>query len=76
MMLLPNPFKFTFYPVFFRSYFNINGEVLVSQPVVLCYIQELTYDYGYELDSVIGPDGKIRELACHCGADGCRKRLY
>lgn len=39
-------------------------------------LQELTYDYGYELDSVIGPDGKIRELACHCGADGCRKRLY
>ncbi|KAB2625023.1 histone-lysine N-methyltransferase [Pyrus ussuriensis x Pyrus communis] len=39
-------------------------------------LQELTYDYGYELDSVVGLDGKIKRLACHCGAVGCRKRLY
>lgn len=39
-------------------------------------MQELTYDYGYALDSVVGPDGKIKKLACFCGATGCRKRLY
>ncbi|XP_035539901.1 histone-lysine N-methyltransferase, H3 lysine-9 specific SUVH4-like isoform X2 [Juglans regia] len=39
-------------------------------------MQELTYDYGYELDSVIGPDGKIITMPCYCGAGDCRKRLY
>lgn len=39
-------------------------------------LKELTYDYGYELDSVMDPDGTIRQLACFCGADECRKRLY
>ncbi|KAM5568353.1 histone-lysine N-methyltransferase, H3 lysine-9 specific SUVH4-like [Rosa sericea] len=39
-------------------------------------LQELSYDYGYELDSVVGPDGKIKKLFCCCGAAGCRKRLY
>lgn len=39
-------------------------------------IQELTYDYGYPLDSVIGSDGRVIEKPCHCGAATCRKRLY
>lgn len=39
-------------------------------------LQELTYDYGYPLDSVIGPDGKVKKMACYCGAEGCRKRLF
>ncbi|XP_068654963.1 histone-lysine N-methyltransferase, H3 lysine-9 specific SUVH4-like [Aristolochia californica] len=39
-------------------------------------LQELTYDYGYPLDSVVGPDGQIRQMPCHCGAPDCRKRLY
>ncbi|AED91966.1 Histone-lysine N-methyltransferase, H3 lysine-9 specific SUVH4 [Arabidopsis thaliana] len=39
-------------------------------------MQELTYDYGYALDSVHGPDGKVKQLACYCGALNCRKRLY
>ncbi|KAI3717591.1 hypothetical protein L1987_69307 [Smallanthus sonchifolius] len=39
-------------------------------------LKELTYDYGYELDSVHGPDGKIKQLACYCGAPDCRKRLF
>ncbi|KAF6169668.1 hypothetical protein GIB67_004060 [Kingdonia uniflora] len=39
-------------------------------------LQELTYDYGYALDSVLGPDGKIEILPCYCGATGCRKRLH
>ncbi|CAN6805915.1 unnamed protein product [Brassica oleracea var. botrytis] len=39
-------------------------------------LQELTYDYGYTLDSVHGPDGKVKKLTCYCGAVNCRKRLY
>uniref|UniRef100_A0A7N2KZ69 Histone-lysine N-methyltransferase, H3 lysine-9 specific SUVH4 n=1 Tax=Quercus lobata TaxID=97700 RepID=A0A7N2KZ69_QUELO len=39
-------------------------------------LQELTYDYGYALDSVYGPDGKIKQMACYCGAPDCRKRLF
>ncbi|KAM1058335.1 hypothetical protein ACFX13_023559 [Malus domestica] len=39
-------------------------------------LQELTYDYGYALDSVLGPDGKVKKMFCHCGATGCRKRLF
>lgn len=38
-------------------------------------LQELTYDYGYILDSVKGPDGKPKQVACYCGAENCRKRL-
>ncbi|KAI4350432.1 hypothetical protein L6164_004889 [Bauhinia variegata] len=39
-------------------------------------LQELTYDYGYALDSVYGPDGKVKQMPCFCGAAGCRKRLF
>ncbi|XWS30575.1 hypothetical protein CRYUN_Cryun24cG0130700 [Craigia yunnanensis] len=39
-------------------------------------LQELTYDYGYALDSVYGPDGKVKRMACYCGAEDCRKRLF
>ncbi|CAL5094701.1 unnamed protein product [Urochloa decumbens] len=39
-------------------------------------LQELSYDYGYHLDSVTGADGQIVKLDCHCGAPDCRKRLY
>lgn len=39
-------------------------------------LQELTYDYGYALDSVVGPDGIPKQLFCYCGAAGCRKRLF
>ncbi|XP_028089473.1 histone-lysine N-methyltransferase, H3 lysine-9 specific SUVH4-like isoform X2 [Camellia sinensis] len=38
-------------------------------------LKELTYDYGYAVDSVMGADGKIRQMACYCGAADCRKRL-
>ncbi|PSS18252.1 Histone-lysine N-methyltransferase [Actinidia chinensis var. chinensis] len=38
-------------------------------------LKELTYDYGYVVDGVLGPDGKIRQMACYCGAEDCRKRL-
>ncbi|GAV59500.1 SET domain-containing protein, partial [Cephalotus follicularis] len=39
-------------------------------------LQELTYDYGYALDSVYGPDGRILQMPCYCGAAYCRKRLF
>lgn len=39
-------------------------------------LKELTYDYGYVLDSVVGPDGKTKKMACYCGATDCRKRLF
>ncbi|GKV44380.1 hypothetical protein SLEP1_g51572 [Rubroshorea leprosula] len=39
-------------------------------------LQELTYDYGYALDSVHGPDGKVKQMPCYCGATECRKRLF
>ncbi|GMN57388.1 hypothetical protein TIFTF001_026500 [Ficus carica] len=34
-------------------------------------LQELTYDYGYALDSVLGPDGKVKQMPCYCGAADC-----
>ncbi|CAK9183690.1 unnamed protein product [Ilex paraguariensis] len=39
-------------------------------------LKELSYDYGYALDSVMDPDGRIRQMTCYCGAPGCRKRLF
>lgn len=38
-------------------------------------MKELTYDYGYTIDSV-QVNGQIKAKACHCGAPGCSKRLY
>jgi len=32
---------------------------------------ELTYDYNYQIGSVEG-----KSLACNCGAETCRGRLY
>ncbi|CAN0929159.1 Histone-lysine N-methyltransferase, H3 lysine-9 specific SUVH4 [Linum grandiflorum] len=39
-------------------------------------MDELTYDYGYELGSVTDEDGNVKELECHCGTSECRGRLY
>ncbi|KAL4587109.1 hypothetical protein LXL04_011759 [Taraxacum kok-saghyz] len=39
-------------------------------------MQELTYDYGYALDSVVDNNGTVRTLPCHCGTSECRNRLY
>ncbi|XP_052626086.1 histone-lysine N-methyltransferase, H3 lysine-9 specific SUVH4 isoform X2 [Lactuca sativa] len=39
-------------------------------------MQELTYDYGYALDSVVDNNGTVRTLPCHCGTSDCRNRLY
>ncbi|KAF5182801.1 Histone-lysine N-methyltransferase, H3 lysine-9 specific SUVH4 [Thalictrum thalictroides] len=38
-------------------------------------LQELTYDYRYQLDSV-ECDGKVKVMPCFCGAKECRKRLH
>ncbi|MCO5601118.1 hypothetical protein L7F22_055237 [Adiantum nelumboides] len=38
-------------------------------------LQELSYDYGYELNSVV-KDGQVKVLPCYCGAHTCRKRLH
>ncbi|GJU69195.1 histone-lysine N-methyltransferase, H3 lysine-9 specific SUVH4 isoform X1 [Tanacetum coccineum] len=39
-------------------------------------LTELTYDYGYAMDSVLDSDGKIKQLPCYCGAPDCRKRMF
>ncbi|KAK8940790.1 Histone-lysine N-methyltransferase, H3 lysine-9 specific SUVH4 [Platanthera zijinensis] len=39
-------------------------------------LQELSYDYGYVLDSVVGADGALKKLRCFCGSADCRKWLY
>lgn len=39
-------------------------------------LQELTYDYGYTLDSVVDEEGKVKKMQCYCGAVECRKRLF
>lgn len=39
-------------------------------------LKELSYDYGYVLDSVLGPDGIVKQLECFCGAADCRKRMF
>ncbi|KAG4927438.1 hypothetical protein JHK85_053924 [Glycine max] len=39
-------------------------------------LQELTYDYGYVLDSVLDSDGKIKQMPCYCGASFCAPSLH
>jgi SET domain-containing protein len=36
--------------------------------------QELTYDYSYEVGSVVTERGE-KVMHCHCGAPTCRGRL-
>lgn len=38
-------------------------------------LRELSYDYGYELDSVL-ENGEVKRKVCHCGAPNCRRRMY
>lgn len=60
----------------------LNEHHDLSQPRIWFYasdtihpLEELSYDYGYELDSVV-KDGKVKVLPCFCGAHGCRERLH
>ncbi|KAI3695277.1 hypothetical protein L1987_78272 [Smallanthus sonchifolius] len=61
----------------------LSGHQDITQARVILFaadnilpLKELTYDYGYEMNSVLGPDDKIKQLACYCGAPDCRKRLF
>ncbi|RVW78057.1 Histone-lysine N-methyltransferase, H3 lysine-9 specific SUVH4 [Vitis vinifera] len=54
----------------------MSSSLILLVAIALQSWQELTYDYSYILDGVVGPDGNIKELACRCGAASCRKRLY
>ncbi|CAL5338071.1 uncharacterized protein LOC114261527 isoform X1 [Camellia sinensis] len=67
--------------LFVQCVLSMHHDVRLARVVLfaaekIAPFQELTYDYGYALDSVIGPDGKIKELLCRCGMADCRKRLY
>ncbi|CAI5466468.1 unnamed protein product [Closterium sp. Yama58-4] len=39
-------------------------------------LTELTYDYNYEVGSVMDEHGEVKQLNCCCGAVDCRGRLY
>ncbi|RZC57183.1 hypothetical protein C5167_004491 [Papaver somniferum] len=39
-------------------------------------LQELTYDYNYELGSVHDSTGNIKIKECYCSSIECRKRMY
>uniref|UniRef100_A0ACD5XJT7 Uncharacterized protein n=1 Tax=Avena sativa TaxID=4498 RepID=A0ACD5XJT7_AVESA len=52
------------------------AKVMLFAADTILPLQELCYDYGYVLNSVVSPAGDIIELPCYCGAPDCRKRLY
>jgi euchromatic histone-lysine N-methyltransferase len=39
-------------------------------------LQELTYDYNYEIDHVEDMNGRIKFKVCQCGSPRCSGRLY
>jgi euchromatic histone-lysine N-methyltransferase len=39
-------------------------------------LQELTYDYNYEIGHVQDLNGGVKVKYCHCGSPQCRGRLY
>ncbi|CAJ1928724.1 unnamed protein product [Sphenostylis stenocarpa] len=39
-------------------------------------LQELTYDYNYEIDQVRDCDGNIKKKYCYCGSAECTGRMY
>ncbi|XP_025822395.1 histone-lysine N-methyltransferase, H3 lysine-9 specific SUVH6-like [Panicum hallii] len=39
-------------------------------------LQELTYDYNYEIDHVQDANGRIKFKVCQCGSPQCSGRLY
>ncbi|CAO2829657.1 unnamed protein product [Amaranthus hypochondriacus] len=67
--------------LFVQCILSVHHDLRLARVVLIAAdnispMQELTYDYGYALDSVVGSDGKIQVLPCFCGAPDCRKRLY
>ncbi|KAG2630859.1 hypothetical protein PVAP13_3KG554432 [Panicum virgatum] len=66
-----------FVPCLLSSHNNVKlAKVPLFAADTILPLQELSYDYGYRLDIVVGPDGEIVKMPCHCGAPDCRKRLY
>ncbi|OMO52272.1 hypothetical protein COLO4_37315 [Corchorus olitorius] len=39
-------------------------------------LEELTYDYNYEIGTVVDANGKMKVKACHCGSSECNGRMY
>ncbi|XP_028191207.1 histone-lysine N-methyltransferase, H3 lysine-9 specific SUVH6-like [Glycine soja] len=39
-------------------------------------LQELTYDYNYEIDQIRDSGGNIKKKYCHCGSVECTGRMY
>uniref|UniRef100_A0A162A3T8 Histone-lysine N-methyltransferase n=1 Tax=Daucus carota subsp. sativus TaxID=79200 RepID=A0A162A3T8_DAUCS len=39
-------------------------------------LQELTFDYNYEIDSVYDANGNVKTKTCCCGAPDCSGRMY
>ncbi|XP_002976443.2 histone-lysine N-methyltransferase, H3 lysine-9 specific SUVH4 [Selaginella moellendorffii] len=67
--------------MFVQCVFNDHNDM--AYPHVMMFamknirpFEELSYDYGYEIDSVRDSDGKIKKKRCYCGARRCKKRLY
>jgi euchromatic histone-lysine N-methyltransferase len=67
--------------VFIQCMLSDHHDVTMPR-IVMCAaenihpMQELCYDYGYALNSVVAADGTVKEVACHCGSLICRKRMY
>jgi euchromatic histone-lysine N-methyltransferase len=51
-------------------------HVMLFAAAAIRPFQELTYDYGYALDSVFDENGLPKQKPCHCDARNCRKRMY
>lgn len=52
------------------------GHILLFAGEDIAAHTELSYDYGYELDSVRDIHGNVVAKPCHCGARFCRGRMY
>lgn len=52
------------------------GHIMLFAGEDIAAHTELSYDYGYELDSVRDIHGNVLSKQCHCGARFCRGRMY
>jgi len=52
------------------------GHIMLFAGEDIAAHTELSYDYGYELDSVRDIHGNVVAKKCHCGARFCRGRMY
>lgn len=61
--------------IFLSTRSTVGRHAFLKQLRLSC-LQELSYDYGYQKNSVMKPDGSIKKATCHCGAVNCTGRLY